>query len=270
MPVLKAGERVKIIKKILGLANKQSIDDLPLIYSQFGVEYVRWREEDKVIVSPKLEEAPGDRLVELYEFLVSDVKDEELLPRTTNEPKCWEPKRFKLFLSHVSKEKKLVSAIKAALAPYGICSFVAHEDIEPIDTWIDEITKALETCHAIAALLTPTFHESRWTDQEVGYCLARGVPILPVRLGMDPYGFMAKIQGLPGGKDPEEIAKQVVDVLLKRPETALDMANALVDQFANSPLIQGCTQELFRTRGDPEQRLDTRPARPNQDSYQEK
>jgi hypothetical protein len=44
------------------------------------------------------------------------------------------------------------------------------------------------------ALLTTEFHDSDWTDQEVGYALARRVPIISVRMGRDPYGFLGKFQ----------------------------------------------------------------------------
>ena len=46
------------------------------------------------------------------------------------------------------------------------------------------------------ALMTEDFHDSNWTDQEVGYAVARGVPIIAVRLGKDPYGFIGKFQAL--------------------------------------------------------------------------
>jgi hypothetical protein len=46
------------------------------------------------------------------------------------------------------------------------------------------------------ALMTEGFHDSVWTDQEVGYAVARGVPIVAVRLGKDPYGFIGKFQAL--------------------------------------------------------------------------
>ena len=74
----------------------------------------------------------------------------------------------------------------------GIHCFVAHIDIEPTREWQDEIESALETCDALAAYLTPDFVISRWCDQEVGFCVGRALPILPIRMGVDPHGFIAK------------------------------------------------------------------------------
>ena len=60
--------------------------------------------------------------------------------------------------------------------------FVAHVDIHPTKEWQDEIESALSSMDGFVALLTDKFHESDWTDQEVGFALARGVPIIAVRL----------------------------------------------------------------------------------------
>jgi hypothetical protein len=73
---------------------------------------------------------------------------------------------------------------------------VAHEDIHPTQEWQDEIENALSSMDAFVAVLTPDFHESFFTDQEVGFALARGVPMIALKLGRDPYGFIGKFQAL--------------------------------------------------------------------------
>ena len=88
--------------------------------------------------------------------------------------------------------------------------------VEPTKAWEATIEGALKTCDALAAFLTSRFHESKWTDQEVGYCLQRGVPLLPVILEADamPYGFMARFQGLKcQGKGAQGIASDIYDTL---------------------------------------------------------
>ena len=120
-------------------------------------------------------------------------KDSGLLLATTrNVPdeaarKIWGDDRyFKLFLSHTSKYKAQTAELKERLGLFGVSCFVAHKDIEPLKEWQNEIELALASMDALAALLTPGFHESFWTDQEIGFAFARRVPIIPVRLGMDP------------------------------------------------------------------------------------
>jgi hypothetical protein len=71
---------------------------------------------------------------------------------------------------------------------------------------------------ALVALLSPDFHDSDWTDQEVGVAIGRGVPLIAVRLGLDPYGLMGKGQGLGGysWSDTDAIALKTFDLLSKR------------------------------------------------------
>ncbi len=75
-------------------------------------------------------------------------------------------------------------------------AFVAHEDIAPTTDWLNEIRKALNTCHAFTALICEEFPKSRYCDQEVGFAMQRGILVMPIRLEGDPYGFMAPLQGV--------------------------------------------------------------------------
>ncbi|MGA2297887.1 MAG: toll/interleukin-1 receptor domain-containing protein [FCB group bacterium] len=106
------------------------------------------------------------------------------------------PNNFNLFLSHKSEFKKESAQLKQDLLFYGISCFVAHEDIEPAKEWQNEIENALFSADALLALMTEKFHESNWTDQEIGIAIGRGIPIISVRLGTDPYGFIGKYQAL--------------------------------------------------------------------------
>ena len=141
----------------------------------------------------------------------------------------WTPKYLRLFLSHVAIHKKNVGELKNELQVYGISAFVAHEDIEPSVKWQDEILKALQSMHVMVALLTPEFHQSNWTDQEMGIALGRRILVIPVRLGLDPYGFVGSQQGLAGTlRNTANLASQLADVLLKQQPTASLMRESLV------------------------------------------
>jgi len=143
--------------------------------------------------------------------------------------RLWGIGGFHLFLSHISAHKAAVADLKRELRPYGVAAFVAHEDIEPSLDWQAEIELALRSMHAMAALLTPGFHASSWTDQEVGVAFGRGVLVVPVRLPENPYGFIAKSQGLRGDLSrPATLASSIVDILLKRDRTAEPMREGLV------------------------------------------
>ena len=173
-------------------------------------------------------------------------------------PRLWTPGMFRLFISHVSAHKLAVSSLKTSLAAHGVAAFVAHEDIEPSREWQVAIELALETADALAAVLTPDFHQSRWTDQEVGVALGRGRLVLPLRAPDNPYGLMGKLQGLNADLDsPGPLAARIVDVLLSRPETANAMRDGLIRrlELANTYAAAAETAKRIVSAGDytPEQ-----------------
>jgi TIR domain len=126
--------------------------------------------------------------------------------------RIWGDSGFRLFLSHKASAKAETAELKERLVLFGFSAFVAHADIHPTKEWQEEIENALASMDGFVALMTPDFHESDWTDQEVGYALARGVPLLSVRLGRDPYGFIGRFQGV--SSDWQTAAVDIARVLI--------------------------------------------------------
>lgn len=142
--------------------------------------------------------------------------------------RIWEGDGFRLFLSHKAENnKKEASKLKMQLRKYGVCAFVAHEDIKPTEAWQREIERALRSTEALAALMTKNFHDSLWTDQEVGFALGRRVPIIAVNLGMNPYGFIGSMQALK--TDWDSAAQEIVKLLLKNEEMFEAYVQAIED-----------------------------------------
>lgn len=127
--------------------------------------------------------------------------------------RIWGKQGFRLFLSHKTDVKEETALLKDRLRLFGIVGFVAHEDIHPTKAWQDEIEYALSSMDGFVALMTENFHDSNWTDQEVGFAVARRVPIIAVRMGTDPYGFIGKFQALSCTwmKAPIEIVKLLIN-----------------------------------------------------------
>ena len=141
--------------------------------------------------------------------------------------RIWGDGSFRLFLSHKTEVKKEVAELKLKLSLYGINCFVAHEDILPTKQWQDEIESALISMDGFVALLTDRFHDSNWTDQEVGFALGRGVPIIAVRLGLDPYGFIAKFQALTCAWNDAPLG--IVGLLIHQPKVLEAYIKAMQD-----------------------------------------
>jgi hypothetical protein len=141
----------------------------------------------------------------------------------------WTPDYFRLFLSHVATYKVPAQQLKDALNLYNVSCFVAHTDIKPTRAWQDEIEEALGTMDALAALLTTDFHQSNWTDQEIGFAMGRGILVIPLRYDYDPYGFIGKYQGYAiRGKKVDKVTQDIVSILATHQSTSLRMAQALV------------------------------------------
>lgn len=122
-------------------------------------------------------------------------------------PNFWKPGHLRLFVSHRDSHKHTAHALARELEEYGISSFVAHDTIEPDAEWLVEINKALTTMEIMLALVTDDFHESVWTNQEVGVALGRGVPVISAKLGKtDPRGFIQSRQALKISEDDLEAA----------------------------------------------------------------
>jgi hypothetical protein len=77
-----------------------------------------------------------------------------------------------------------------------------------------EIERALFSMDAFLAVHTVGFSASCWTQQEIGFAVARGVKIISLKMGEDPTGFISRHQALPRmRRTAEEIAVQI-DALL--------------------------------------------------------
>lgn len=111
----------------------------------------------------------------------------------------WKPDHIRLFISHRDKYKNEAQNLASKLEKYGVSAFVAHDTIEPMTTWQEEIMKGLQTMEVMLAFITDDFAESSWTNQEIGFALGRNIPIISLKLeNENPSGFIQIKQALKG------------------------------------------------------------------------
>ena len=122
-------------------------------------------------------------------------------------------KMYRVFLSHKSEDKKLTHNIKKALSKYGVSCFVAHDDIKPGKEWAKTIENAIFSADSCVALMSSTYHDSCWTDQEIGCAYGRRIPVILAKIGMPPYGLVGKIQAV--ATTWEDAPKNLLPLLLK-------------------------------------------------------
>lgn len=226
-----ASERVKIIKAISSLLSKEEWHLIDLTLRQFQLPTSdEWSGTSGGYIITMVSNASDDVLLELASHLGI-----ESTPRPSAlTPSFWFPGHLRLFISHLAEHKKEVGLLKSMLESYGISAFIAHVDIEPTKPWQSEIELALSTADAVVAILTPGFHESKWTDQEIGFALGRGLLVITLKMGLDPYGFMGHEQALSCGELNAALAQSIFEILVEHKQTIKRMAQAVVKLFVAS------------------------------------
>ena len=127
----------------------------------------------------------------------------------------WGPGLARVFISYASAQKELALEVKNCLKLYSISSFVAADNIEGSEIWPREIERALLSMNFFVALLTNEFHKSTWPNQEVGFAYALGKPIIVVKMGVNPDGFIRSHQALDcTNMNASDIANRIYSSLL--------------------------------------------------------
>jgi TIR domain len=233
---VEAGKRLSTLKSVADGLAPASRHEIDLTLRQFGVAGVEKTYGDSYeYVLDRLESAEDATLTALATYVGSTRSS-----RVEDADDLWDTDTFRLFASHINGRKGYVTKVKRRLARLGIDVFVAHADIQPTKAWEQEIRRALASCDALAAFLHKGFHDSKWTDQEVGFCIGRDVPILPVAIDEMPYGLMARFQAIKvsPGTATEKIGSRIFHALASRPETSSQVALALAHRFARSESFQ--------------------------------
>lgn len=210
---MKIGQRINLIKKIATKLSEFDYAEGDLVLRAFGLPWTdQWGGDSSYqYYIQMVEDGDSEKLIELHDYLSPD----DTLPVSTKQGNGHWPKGvLRIFLSHSTTKKLKVTQVKKELRKYGIDCFVAHEDIQPTKEWLREIRVALETCHCLVSFICEEFPKSSFCDQEVGFALQRGILVIPVRLGVDPYGFMAPLQGVQAkDRNPEDIAMDIYKIL---------------------------------------------------------
>lgn len=236
-------DRLNLIDKIAReLQSRMSYSDIDIFLKSFGIDITQKKTSganSKWVYSKEL-------LADENESVILQVADELDIAHgftvasgvAQESSRFWVPGYFRLFISHLSENKLKATSLKEGLRKYGISCFVAHEDINPTLEWQEEIEKALSSMDALAAILMPGFGDSKWTDQEIGYALGRDILVIPLRNGLDPYGFIGKLQGVPcQGRSVAQVAAAVFQAVSNNRMTKNKIATTLVDQVISSATV---------------------------------
>ena len=230
---LSPSNRINLIKEVAIRLSQEEYPLIDLTLKQFSLPWSEsWNGTRYDYVLAMLENAPDESLIELGQHVGFQV-EESKTPRL--EPPFWRKGMFKLFISHLAAHREFAGNLQEELLKYGISCFVAHKDIEPTVEWQTEIETALSTSEALVALLHEGFHKSKWTDQEIGFAMGRGIPVFSIKFEEDPYGFIGRFQAFNGGeKSTPALAYEIFDAFRKNKQTQKKMSEVLLGLFEES------------------------------------
>lgn len=160
----------------------------------------------------------------------------------------WKPEYIRLFISHKDEHKKEATLLAKKLEEYGISSFVAHDTIEPLEKWQNTIIKGLQSMEVMMVFVTDGFFQSCWTNQEIGFALGRGVPIISLKLEKEaPQGFIQDTQAIICGLDSnQDTVSKIYKVLSQKLNHEERIRKSLIQAFIKSPNFKEALKRLTR------------------------
>lgn len=156
-----------------------------------------------------------------------------------NDAKVYVGRTLRVFISYSALDKSIAGLIKDSLEFYGLEAFLAHEDINPADEWLDVVIDNLESADLFLPVITKNFMNSDWTDQESGIAFNKNKLIIPISVdNIMPYGFISRFQALKlssSSIDEEEFYNKIVEVVIrKRPNFEIQVLDSFINAFASS------------------------------------
>lgn len=102
---------------------------------------------------------------------------------------------YRVFISHSAQDQGLVISLANLLSKFGVEVFVAEWYLTPGERLDDKVFEQIKKSDCIVALLTRNGMRSSWVQQEIGFSLQRGKPVIPmVEKGIEPKD-LAALQG---------------------------------------------------------------------------
>lgn len=240
-------ENAKRIRELIDIAVGQfDSSDWRIIGSQLSADYIIQNHTDLFRALYFGDDEYVDCVVALIDDLIKDNPDNlTWLERyagivgedgpASNDAESEVPRPCSLFISHKAEEKVAAANLKLALASLGIEAFVAHEDIKVTNEWGGEIECNLAQCDAFVYLPSSASNASDWCQQEVGWALGRGIPILALCFDKAPAAFLGRRQGYwVGNATFADVAKVVFEFLLPYLPASLRIADGLINQLLHS------------------------------------
>lgn len=127
---------------------------------------------------------------------------------------------FRAFLSHSSGDAELVRALRTSVMGLGIEIYLAEHDVRPGLQLSSKVQRQIEGCDAVIVLLTTSGADSAYVQQEIGYALKSGNPVIPLVEHGLPIQKLAMLNG-----------KEYIELDPDHPDAALHKASAYLQRM---------------------------------------
>ena len=102
---------------------------------------------------------------------------------------------YRVFISHSVQDQGLVISLANLLSKFGVDVSVAEWYLTPGERLDEKVFEQIKKSDCIVALLTRNGMRSSWVQQEIGFSLQQGKPVIPmVEKGIEPKD-LAALQG---------------------------------------------------------------------------
>lgn len=154
---------------------------------------------------------------------------------------------FRVFLSYKDSSNKETLELASNLKLYGIDCFVAKYAPTPAE-WLSQIEAALSSMDAFVPLITDEYHNSFWTNQEIGFAFAKKVPIIPIKLETkNPQGFIYANTAISStwNEAPYKIAQELVKTNSPKMVDALIIALEQCPSYGDAENFKGLFDQFL-------------------------
>ena len=160
--------------------------------------------------------------IHVKDYLKTKIKNFEI-------PDFWDKDCLRVFISHSVTNYNIAKKLKDEFQKSSLSCFVAHKDIKPTTQWQKEIKKALKSMELFLSIVTENFNKSCWTNQEIGFALCKGIPIISIKIDTaSPPGFIFEKQAIT--LNEKDIAPYS--------QNFLNLLNLIKEKFPKHPFIK--------------------------------
>ena len=133
---------------------------------------------------------------------------------------------YQVFISHSTKDRKLVSSIKNALEDADISVYLAEEHLQPSENLPNKILQNIKSSDCVVVVLTDMGKRSQFVNQEIGAARMVNKAVIPMiekKIERKIGGLLAGLEYISFDKSNPRRAINKVVFYLSRLKAKLDM-----------------------------------------------